>query len=187
MGRPMTPEAMALREEVMAAVRSELDQGRKPDRNAIARQFQDRGAMSTLLRWVDQALVAVHHNPAVAPETGSGDPAEHPAPVMVAAAPGSGDRPDGDFSEPAEPNAGPGDLRDAGYGEQRYGGNRHTLGDCGEPESPVSVGPETEGTIVVALSPAELRRLDQWRRFRMDQPDRGAAARQLIMAGFRSA
>jgi hypothetical protein len=58
----MTPEATALRNEVLEAVQVELDQGRTVDRHGLARQFLDRGSLTTLLRWVDQAL-AGNQNP----------------------------------------------------------------------------------------------------------------------------
>jgi hypothetical protein len=40
--------------------------------------------------------------------------------------------------------------------------------------------------VTIALTAAELARLDFWRHCRMDQPSRAEAARQLMLAGFRS-
>lgn len=64
MGRPMTAEAVALRQEVVDAVQVELAAGRAPDRAEIGRQFRNRVAPTTLGRWIDAAL-ADHplHNP----------------------------------------------------------------------------------------------------------------------------
>jgi hypothetical protein len=167
MGRPMTAEAIALRAEVMAAVQAGVDQGRQPDRHEIARAFQGKVATTTALRWVDQALAAGNHDP-VASEPDAGASVEG-YPGIVDAVPHAA--PDGVMVAPPEPDAGPGDR--AGR-------------DCGDEESPVSVGPETSNGVVVALSPAELERLDRWRSYRLEQPSGAEAMRMLMAAGLRS-
>jgi hypothetical protein len=171
MARQMTPEAAALRAEVMAAVQAEVDQGRQPDRHAIARQFQGKVATTTALRWIDGALAAGNHNPAT-PEPDAGSLVEGHLVIVDAG-------PEGDVAAdmqaavmvaPPDLHAAPGDRPD---------------GDCGWQESPASVVPETEGAIVVALSPAELERLDRWRSYRLERPSRAEAIRMLMLAGFR--
>jgi hypothetical protein len=166
MARPMTPEAVALRGEVMEAVRGELAQGRSVDRHAVVREFQGRVATTTALRWVEQAVAGFHN-----PSLGSGSTEDQGQPVM--------------------------EVQDGGASAETvegYGSPETELPGHAEAPAGVMVAAETTPTeptpspvdqpsgVVVAFSPAELRRIDGWRRCQFDSPDRSRAIQILVRA-----
>jgi len=180
MARPMTAEAAALRNEVVAAVQAELDQGRTPDRLAVAKRFLDRGAMSTLLRWIDGALAGeVHHNPAASCSESYGDDAAACSDV----APSSGEASAASCGDGAAPIPRSGEALPGSSGEAP------TVTDpgCGdapiEPVAPASMPPANAiskgvhdvNTLFADWPPALVARLDQWRRFQYDRPSRSEA------------
>jgi hypothetical protein len=170
MARPMTPEATELRRQVVVAVQAEIDQGRQPDRLSIARRFRGRAPATTLLRWVDGAVSEVHHNPAA---TCSGGAAEEPVALIAETA-----------------AADSGELQDCGDAPELPAGDtaavtvdwppqRTAAGSCAD--DPAGAGPD----VTVTLHPAELLRLDSWRRCQPGQPDRAAALRLLVLTALR--
>lgn len=166
MARPMTPEAAELRRQVVAAVIAAADQGRVPDRTAIARQFQGHAPASTLARWIAAAIEEAHHNLA---RDNSGAP-EPPA-VMVNSTPES-DRPSpSNHCGEVAP-----ELSNAAVGATGYHHNDDIL-----PAAPAS------GDLLAGWSDAELGRLDQWRQYQIGEPSRAEAVRMLVRAALHMA
>jgi hypothetical protein len=82
MARPMTPAAMALRSEVISTVQAVIDAGNVPDRMAMAKTFVPRGALTTILRWIDGYVAARASSLVGAPSTASVSISGAAAPVV---------------------------------------------------------------------------------------------------------